>query len=219
MHSKSDFISVALCADTNILAGLQVTLLATLLYLKQGNTFDIHLFGTGLSSDHIDTLKKTLDSDGRAYKLESYPFDVAGLATSFPCSGVTRSGAWMTFGRLLISKFIDRPRFVYLNSDLIVNADIASFLAETDGAPLGAVSWQSRDNCIVSRFFQNEGLPTELPYFNVGVLAIDRDHWMATDATTRALEVAYRYGKRMPSADQTILNLLFGAEFSNASQW
>ena len=49
-----------------------------------------------------------------------------------------------------------------------------------------------------------------MPYFNSGVLLIDCERWLSEQLGDRALATGSQFGKDLPSADQTILNLLKG---------
>ncbi|PQO29792.1 hypothetical protein DTL21_27550 [Bremerella cremea] len=206
-------VSVALAADKNILSGLHVTLLSALDRLSEKYQFDIHLFSDSLDQNDLDSVRRTLDPVEKDYMLKLEHVDTGRLKSTFPSSGVARFSGWLPYARLFMPAVLEIDRFIYLDSDLVVGVDLANVLGhEMDGA-LGAVSWHKRSESMDSRFFDRIGEDAEVPYFNSGVLLIDRQRWLEDSATEECLELAAKHGSEMPSADQTLLNLVYGKNF------
>lgn len=53
----------------------------------------------------------------------------------------------------------------------------------------------------------------DVPYFNAGVLLLGLDRLRSDDIVGQCLALGDEFGSNLPSADQTILNLLFGHTF------
>jgi lipopolysaccharide biosynthesis glycosyltransferase len=97
-----------------------------------------------------------------------------------------------------------------MDADLLVLCDLSELYdRDMQGYTLGAATWTSIELSNDRRFFEAIGLDLDAPYFNAGVLLIDRHNWVAQNVTAKCLDLAFRYRKTIPTVDQTILNLYF----------
>jgi len=105
----------------------------------------------------------------------------------------------------------DASKVIYLDSDLIVRADLSRLYAE----PLRGVSVLAVANYThgdASSAFGAEGarelqLEPSTPYFNSGVLLIDVGRWARERVPDRALQIAREFGHLMRFSDQDALNV------------
>jgi len=200
-------VNVALCADRAILPGLHVTLHSALSQLAPTHGLNITLLHDQLSADDIGLLHRTLASTKRTYSLQPIEFSPAAF------SGFRSLGGWMTYARIVVPQFVAADRVIYLDSDLIVYADLTKLFDETlEGRAVGAVSWFPVSESNDADLLAKAGLRPEAPYFNAGVLLLDTAAWTAADLTARCVAVGEQYGRRLPSADQTILNILLSED-------
>jgi len=201
-------ITVAVCVDANALVGLHVTLFSVLENLSLDSQLEVFVFHHGVSDAEFDLLSQTLSSLDKPYSMQAVPFDPE------PFRKMKWLGGWMTYARLVVPKICPRDRLIYLDADLIVNADLSElWYCELNGAVIGAASWESVGESNDSQFFRDLGTNPDTPYFNAGVLLIDGWRWRERAITEQSLEIGERYEKGLPSADQTILNSLFFGDF------
>jgi lipopolysaccharide biosynthesis glycosyltransferase len=107
-------------------------------------------------------------------------------------------------------------RIVWLDSDLLVLADVTKMLespalddhvvvaARDLGMPTvrnGVLRWETL------------GIDPELPYMNVGVMAIDLDQWRADDPGPAMFEYLRKYADEIVFLDQDALNVHFAGRF------
>ena len=123
--------------------------------------------------------------------------------------------------RLLLPRAVPETvdRLIYLDSDLIVNADLQA-LWETDlhGKTLLAVQEQCLNSQTVSAKgglpnYLELGLPPDAKYFNSGVLLIDLKKWRDTDVSGRALAYLRAYREKVLWWDQDALNAVLAGDW------
>ena len=113
----------------------------------------------------------------------------------------------MTYARLYIASLLEIPRCIYLDYDLIVQADVCELYDYPLGdAIVGAVSWFNRNNALEKEEFRLLGMPLDLPYYNAGVLVMDLDRFRESQWLDRIF--ADQSGRKVsaPAADQSFLN-------------
>lgn len=202
-------IHFALAFDKAALIGAHVTMRTVLDHLNPANRAYFHCFGPPLPAEDIACLRKTLDGSRRDYAIRFIDMSASRFLHMKWLGGFT------TYLRLIIPPLCDVERIIYLDSDLLVFTDLGSlFYTHLDSCVMGAVSWHKRGISNDKHFFSEVGLDTSKPYFNAGVLLIDAIRWKEENITQRCLELGDRYGKSLPTADQTILNVVFNDAFS-----
>lgn len=98
-----------------------------------------------------------------------------------------------TYLRYFIPTIVFEKRVLYLDSDIIVTADLTSlFEFPLDGCPLAAVP----------------DIPNTSEGFNSGVLLIDTDRWREDDIQNQLLNLTIKHHEHV-YGDQEILNMLF----------
>ena len=110
--------------------------------------------------------------------------------------------------RLICPEAVPTERLLYLDGDVLVDADISPLLTtELGGRALGAV----RDVWIDTvshpggvHHWEALGVDPSAPYMNAGVLAIDRNAWLDADVGRRALADQHHHGTLL--GDQGSLN-------------
>jgi lipopolysaccharide biosynthesis glycosyltransferase len=123
-------------------------------------------------------------------------------------------GGYMTYARFLIPQLVAADKVLYLDSDLIVNTDVAPlFDTRLVPSPIGAVTWTNVGGSNDARFFRKLGADPGRPYFNAGVLLMQLEALRHANFTPECLRFASTHQAALPSADQTVLNHLFGDNF------
>ena len=121
-----------------------------------------------------------------------------------------------TYGRLAAPALLEAERFVYLDADVIVNDDL-SYLFEFNlaGNPVAAarsVTIPTVSSPLGLSEWKRLGLAPNTPYFNAGVLVIDRAAWQSADLTQRVLDFARDYGGDTRFLDQDAMNAVLAGK-------
>ncbi len=133
------------------------------------------------------------------------------------------------FRRLFLDRVLpaEYERIVSIDSDIWVARPGLGRLATLDfgGAPFAA----AYDMIFLMDFAQNElsrqfqadraalGLDLKTPYFNAGVLAIDRNEWTNRELGGRAVDALRRAPERYPFLEQSALNQIIAGGFAPLS--
>jgi len=172
-----------------------------------------HLLEWQVSAAHraeLDGLVAEYGAQVVHYPLEGDP-TLRDLTAALPRS---RAFPPIVYGRLLLDRLLppEVERLVYLDADVLVRAPIEVLLgSDLGGRALGAVAEPGRHRLIAGddmRARRGPFDPAE-PYFNSGVLLIDRAGWAAADLPgllgrlVASGEIATLYH------DQDVLNLAF----------
>ncbi|MGH4021017.1 MAG: glycosyltransferase family 8 protein [Pseudonocardiaceae bacterium] len=182
---------------------------------------EVHVLHPDLAATTTARLRQVIEDRGGTVRLH----DVAAMVDA---SDGYRSRT-PHFYRLLAPQVlpIDVDRFVYLDCDLIVRGDVHHLA----GVGLdGAIAAACQDYLGTMREavanHDELGLPADAPYFNSGVMVVDRQKWAATGVSERVLECTranepHLYAQdRFFQYDQYALNVvLHGAITSLDRAW
>jgi len=201
-------IHLALAFDTGALVGAHLTMRSILEHLSPTARANFHCYGPPLPASDIACLRSTLDSSGRDYNIEFIDVSPSRFAS------MKWQGGFATYLRLIIPALCEVERIIYLDSDLLVFTDLSHLFAwPLEECVLGAVSWHDGSVSNDQRFFRKLQMDSGEPYFNAGVLLVNAPRWKEENFTERCLQLGDRYGKALPTADQTILNIVFHGSF------
>ncbi|MGC4440229.1 glycosyltransferase, partial [Streptococcus suis] len=99
--------------------------------------------------------------------------------------------------RYLIPQYVPADKALYLDSDLIVTNDISHlFKLDIDDYYIAAVE---------NRTFKKG--------FNAGVMLINLKKWRAENITVELIQLTYKKHDEVATADQSIMNMRFGANW------
>jgi len=133
------------------------------------------------------------------------------------------------FRRLFLDRVLPETyqRIVSLDSDMWVARPGLGRLATFDlgGAPLGAaydmIFLMDFNGGPLAREFQAQraalGLALATPYFNAGLMAIDRQRWRAMEISERVIDALKLAPERYPFLEQSALNELIAGGFAPLS--
>jgi lipopolysaccharide biosynthesis glycosyltransferase len=133
------------------------------------------------------------------------------------------------FRRLFLDRILPAPyeRIVAIDSDMLVRRPGLGRLAEFDlgGAPIAAaydmIFLMDFNGGALARRFQRHRRSLRLaqttPYFNAGLMAIDRARWSALELGERALTAIRSTPERYPFLEQSALNELIAGGFAPLS--
>jgi lipopolysaccharide biosynthesis glycosyltransferase len=118
---------------------------------------------------------------------------------------VTKAISKSTYTRLVFDRFLDPAirRVLYLDVDIVVCGDLRPlWTTDLGGAVMGAVRDPFRSEPGEIGFAQDE------PYYNAGILLIDREAWRQADAEVRLMDLLFKQGTSLTWMDQDALNLV-----------
>jgi lipopolysaccharide biosynthesis glycosyltransferase len=124
-----------------------------------------------------------------------------------------------TYYRIAVPRLLppDVERAVYLDSDLVVLADLgALFDTDLEDRPLAAaldVAVPTVSAPFGLRNYQELGLAPDVPYFNAGVLVMDLARWRRDDVAGRAFAYLRRHADQIRFWDQDVLNAVLAGDF------
>ncbi|GAB1857004.1 hypothetical protein MHTCC0001_18400 [Flavobacteriaceae bacterium MHTCC 0001] len=163
-----------------------------------------------LPTDKIN-IKQLLDNENFTGKINFIDFDAK---KSF---GELRPlhGDWSAYGRLLIPSKIDRDIVLYLDCDLIILTDILelSNFNFSDRAIAAVYGSKIEDSFDKDLFINELKWPTDIGYFNSGVILFNNKKWKEDNYDSRIKELCHKFPNHFLAADQTILNAVLKGNF------
>jgi lipopolysaccharide biosynthesis glycosyltransferase len=115
-----------------------------------------------------------------------------------------------TYLRLLLASSLPPfvERFVYLDADVVVEKDLQPLYdIDLGGRPVAAVRNARQPTRTEPLDF------TRYPYFNAGVLVVDRPTWAAKRVAQRALQCVATYPESLRNVDQDALNIAVAGDW------
>lgn len=125
-----------------------------------------------------------------------------------------------TYYRLFLDRVVgdEWTRVIYLDSDLIVDHDISALYdADLDGRTAGAVAGLSLPtigSLPEGHIFHRLGIDANLPYFNAGVMLIDRHKWRDAKVEERCLEFLSITREAVKYWDQDAINYVLREDWA-----
>lgn len=178
--------------------------------LAEPRGMTVWVVANGLGARSRGLLARVVEDGGG--KVEFLAVDVARLKDA-PVSGHFSSAGYY---RLLVFPHLpaDVERFLYLDSDLVVEDDIGPlFEVDLEGKVLAAVG----NFC---QWHEQIGLAPDTRYFNSGVLMIDRRRWETERVSERALAMIAEKGGALRFWDQDALNSVIAGRWTSfAPAW
>lgn len=201
-------VSLLIASDANVVIGLAVVLQSTLLNLTTGRELAVHLIDCGLGDENLAKLRRSLEKVGKPFSL------VVERPTMEQLAGVRVDEVGLfTYARLLSAElFPELKRAVYLDTDIVVNLDLAEFHdQDLGGFPVAAV--RDRFTPVASHplsilDWEQRGMKADDPYFNAGVLVIDFEKWREERLGAETMRFARENPELCVRWDQTALNVL-----------
>jgi lipopolysaccharide biosynthesis glycosyltransferase len=206
-------LHIALTFDDYFWAPAYATMRSVCLTTRRRADLVFHLFHWQLWPEHradLDAIATEFGATVRHYPLDTDP-KIRSLIEALPG---TRDFPPVVYARLLLDELLpsEVSRFLYLDSDLYVRAPVEKLIEmDLSGNTLAAAPEPGRHHLVKGDDMRTRLGPFDCadPYFNSGVLVIDRAAWGKADlpgylkALQRNGEIAALYH------DQDVLNLKF----------
>lgn len=207
-------VSIAVAGDSTYSHGLAVVLISALTNLQRDFTLDIRILNLGISEDVLENIDKALQSSNKAYSLKVFPIDLEIFSEiNITNIGLTKAA----YLRLLIPQFCpDLSKIIYLDSDMIVMADLSKLFEQDTGsfstwAVIDTIETLSQIDKDVNLIDYN--LNPEANYFNSGLLLMNLERWREDNIAGKALDIAYSKEIRLVHEDQTALNIVLNGNW------
>jgi lipopolysaccharide biosynthesis glycosyltransferase len=176
-----------------------------------------HLCHTALRPDHAATLATIADEFGARLRHCDPDADPAFREVVGELPATLRFPR-IVYARLLLDRLLppEVERLVYLDCDVMVRRPIEElFELDLGGYPIAAVADPYHDGIKLGRDIRTKKSPFDsaAPYFNSGVLLIDRAGFAAADLPGRIAEFARTGVLEKLYFDQDILNLVFAGNW------
>lgn len=181
---------VVLAADQNVEAQL-ITTIKSVCY--HNTNIEFYLFNNDFSKEWFDNLNQKLIELGSSIKDVKVNCSALKHFPTYP-----HISSETTFYRYFIADVIDAKKALYLDVDLVVTGSLESFFQIDMG-----------NNYIASCIDYLANLNFSSTEFNAGVMLINIPFWKQNKVAEAALDLSYQYIQNVPSADQSILNMLF----------
>jgi lipopolysaccharide biosynthesis glycosyltransferase len=197
--------AVSFFADRNVVVALHVAIASTLAHWRGLDNLEIHLFHDGLPDADIARLRRTIDLAQKPAIFRDALVDLSRVR-----GWRSLYGSHMPYGRLFLPELMPDHEFVlYLDADVIVEIDVREILrARSDDGVVSAMrAWNfanSHDMDLASEL----GIDGDEPYFHSGLLIMELERWRREGLPAECFAFGDRYGQRLKSHDQSILNLV-----------
>jgi lipopolysaccharide biosynthesis glycosyltransferase len=185
--------------------GLLVAFYSLLCTLSRNVSVDFVVLADGLIEVHDLTLRQVLDRTGRAYTLKIISVDLQAFQPLRRDYGAS----YMAYARLLIPKLVFSDFALYVDSDIVVQRDVAG---------LTGLSWPK--NCLLYAVkdpkdpsFSNDslncerlGIPPSALYFNSGWMWMNLKKWRQDDVEGKCADFIRHFPNEIRWWDQSVLN-------------
>lgn len=206
-------LDVALTFDDYFWAPAYATMRSVALTTRRRTDLVFHLFHWRLSDAHIgdlDAIAQEFGATIRHYPLDADP-EISRLIASLPA---TKSFPPVVYARLLLDRLLpaEVSRVLYLDSDLYVRAPVEKLLEmDLEGMSLAAAPEPGRHHLVAGDDMRTRKGPFDIadPYFNSGVLVIDRPAWGRADLPGFLADLQESGELALLYHDQDVLNLRF----------
>lgn len=196
--------TVAFFADANVVVALHVAIASTLAHWRGPDAIEIHLFHDRLPDSELDRLRQTVAISGANAVFREAVFDVSRVR-----HWRSLYGSLMPYGRLFLQELLpDRDEVLYLDADVVVELDVREIIREGGHEPVSAMKAWNFENSHDRELAAELGITGDEPYYHSGLLVLRLDQWRAENLLADCLDIGDRFGDRLISHDQTILNIV-----------
>lgn len=209
--NSSSTVEVAFCCDKHMLPGLHVALESMLNAYKTSRPLVIVWLYEGVTKTDIRDIEDTISKHNLNVTLQTIPHNIEHCKKH-----ASLHGSYFPYARLDLARIVQSTKIVYLDSDLIINTDVAALFDYDLQGEVLAAPWQDGtvERALDAPFLVDKlQIQKNTPYFNSGVLLIDLSLWREMHIDDKVNKLLSRHGASCISHDQSILNALFGSNF------
>lgn len=195
----NDHISVVYCFDRNYVDPTAVSTYSVFKSSKRKVKF--YWICSGYAVLHAEFYRKPLSNLGIDITIVEI---VESAFTDWKKDLIVPHIPKTAYTRILIPRLINEERVIYLDSDVIVRADLSDLYdIDLNGTPMAGT---------YNFFEESEShirppiLDHDVPYINSGVLVMDLNKLRADNFVRRAEEIHHVYYDRIMASDQCVIN-------------
>jgi lipopolysaccharide biosynthesis glycosyltransferase len=205
-------MNIAFCVNRLGLFGLGATVTSLIRNCSAPGKLRLHFLCAYISSNDKSAIAELLELQNYLGEYTFIDIDPIAAFSSYK----SLHGDWTPYGRLLLSDLLEVPVVLYLDSDLIVEADVLELTHfNFKDKALAAVHGGYIQTEYEREFYINKlGLSPVLASFNSGVLLLNLTEWRLRQLKEKCFELANRFPTELVTADQTILNGIFAGNFA-----
>ena len=190
--------------------GLGSALASMISSCSSPDALSIHILGSNLGLVHKNNVKDLLDSMSYGGRFEFIDYNADEVFKGLPAL----LGDLTIYGRLLIPEMIDEPRVLYLDSDVVLTCNVLELRdVNLEEHILAAVADRPVSDTPDFPYFRDRGFPSEMMYFNSGVLLINSETWRRKNVAATWREILKDRPDSLPSHDQSVLNRICGGDY------
>ena len=219
--SASDSLFIVVGSDDRYAMPLAVTLCSALGRLPADTTPVVMVVDGGITAPNRERVERVISNSHSAVDVQW----VDPQVDQFTDLRTTNWGSPASYLPLLIPALApDRSRALYLDSDLLVRADLTKLWDSQppgDATPLAAVrdfGFVRLADALRGDAAARLGLDGEAPYFNSGVMLMNLDVWRETQIPERAFEFARDHPDAMRFTDQDALNAVIQSDWQQLDE-
>lgn len=197
-------LSIVIASDSGYLCHATITIMSILRNTKSNYIF-FYFLDEGIGQENREYLQSEVNS--LKGNIEFIAID-KGIFSNFHVSGHIKQS---TYYRLIAPNLLpaDVDKAIYVDSDIIVNEDIAElFYINIENFIVAAVEESEQDPERIRKL----GIENSR-YFNAGVLLIDLIKWRKANITKKAFQYIVHNPDKLIYWDQDALNAVFGGEW------
>ena len=197
MASNNPPLPIVMAVDEAYLGYASVAIASLFANASDSNP-EVHVLTKGISKDSADLLAQVARRFGRT--IVGHLIDASAVAW---LGGYGDYISNASFWRLYCGELRQFDRVLYLDADVIVEADVGRVFETGMGS---AVIAGVMDSTSAASGRKRLALPADEPYLNAGVLLIDTKRWREEGIAALCLDYARRFAERIYIGDQDIIN-------------
>lgn len=203
---------VAFCGDRNVAMSMSVTLRSVARHAR--TPVDYYFMTPEFSDQQRAALRAAVNPK------DTLTFVSPARSFRHLHTGLNNSDAY--YYRIGLPDALPRhSRILYLDSDLLVRADIAELWAlveQSDSPAQACYEYERYVNHRVLPDYPKYGHTDTSPYYNSGVLGMNLAHWRDAKVSDRLVEFLVENGERCPGWDQGAINGILGLQITPLPQ-
>lgn len=196
-------MNIVFCADRRVLPGLHVAAYSLLERMSPAvPQTHFHVFSDAVNEADMALLHQTLAALKKPFTLERRQVDPA-LFNGFP----PLNGSCAAYYRLVVPQALEVERFLYVDADTLCDVDVSGLNTLDMGmAPAALVPEATLVGAADRVVAKQLGNSPKEPYYNSGVILVNKAEWRRQRVTERAMEYLARH--HPDYWDQSALNVV-----------
>lgn len=205
--SPDPTIHVLMSSDNGFARPLMVSLYSLVQHFKGNRPLVIHLLDFGITDENLAKIREIVRHPQITLDWRKQT-DIAWMPKAAIDAGTTPA---QCARMLAASIFPDTDKILFLDADIVVQADVGELWDIPLTAPIGAIRDQFFPFVGLCTWldFKEMGLTATDPHFNGGIFIADLNKWRQHDFEAQLMTFYCRYHSRLKTHDQDALNAIF----------